>query len=610
MHRKSLPLLLFAFAILAPLPLAAPAASSGVKNLPGVENESAASAVPTITPDQVQRTGIPRTAASASAMTESQPAEPPIRFESQGQARDKIRRAYLLQQYDEVQRMGRAALAEWPDDAAFQYYVKVAEQKLTQPRALPEKESPYRRMRDLNRDKEIKALMNKVGEGQPAPPVTAAQPPAATPAAGASRTPAAVPTKAAVTPVSARPNAEPPVRQAAGESAMSKIKAQLGKPALLGALGGIVVLGLIVVALLRRKPAAREKPEIKPAAKKAKAKTVVASEPAEPAQPALAPLSASEELDSLFKPASSQPVAVTAADMSGIDELFGAPTEPPTRVSPPMPRPEPQPEPEPEITLDVTHEPEPLGAPIRLDEPIMPPQVKTPPRVEPPPIMADFVEPEPVTVSAEHEIIPPISVNLPEVDPFYKRADEPEPITVEASSVDLPSIDAPTEEPTAAGGPDSFFQPVMPDILEPPSIQPEFANTDSYVIAQPAPDLASEETVSAEADLPSIDTTPSVSVHRDETLALDADTRQIMQETAVSPDIPAPSQPHAADARPSAGDDLFSREYQKGLNDFAAENWAGAVHHLSIAAALKPSSAEVKERLREARRLRKESSGA
>lgn len=597
MHRKSLPLF-FVLAILALLPSAALPASSAGKDLPGVENESASSTVPTITADQVQRTGIPRTAApsSASASADEQPAAPPIRFESQGDARDKIRRAYLLQRYTEVQRFGRAALAEWPDDAAFQYYVKVAEEKMTLPKTSPEKESAYSRLRDQNRDKDIKALLNKVGEpGQAATPAAATRTPAGTVAASVSRTPGAVPTKTAMTPVRNPPSVETPARQAAGESVFGKLKARLGNPTVLGAIGGIVLLGILVLVLLRRKPAAREKsePEFKSEPKKAQSKTVAAEEPADSVQPALIPLTQSMEMDSLFKPASSRPAAATA-DMSGIDELFGAPTEPPTRVSPPVPQP--APEIEPEITLDITLEP--IGVPIRLDEPI-----------DQPPIMPNIAEPEPVTISAELEIIPPISVEFPETDPFYKRHDEPEPVTEDISSVDLPSIEVPPEDPTAAGEPDSFFQPIMPDILEPPSIQPELANTDSYAIARPIAPVTNDETVGAEADLPSIDTTPSVSVHQDETLALDPDTQQIVQETAVSPDIPAPSRFPAADVKPSAGNDLFSREFQKGLNDFDAENWAGAVHHLSIAAALKPAEPEVKERLREARRRRKEVDG-
>lgn len=54
----------------------------------------------------------------------------------------------------------------------------------------------------------------------------------------------------------------------------------------------------------------------------------------------------------------------------------------------------------------------------------------------------------------------------------------------------------------------------------------------------------------------------------------------------------------------SEPEDVFEREYRQGLIDAEAHNWVGAIHHLSIAAALRPSAMEVKEKLREARRMR------
>lgn len=654
MHRKSLPLLIM-LAVVAFTPTVALAASAPVKDLPGVENESASTAAPIITGEQVQRTGVPRAnesaAAPAAAAAEAVPAAPAIRFESQGEARDKIRRAYLLQRYDEVVRLGRAALNEWPEDAAFQYYVKAAEEKLNQPRKVPEKESAYQRMRDKNRDQDIKAMLSGVRpERAVKTPAGAAVDP------GADKTPDAAATKAPVKPVQNRAPLEPPVEPASAGSGLAKIKAQFGNPIALGAIGGIVVLGLVVVVLLRRKPAAKQKgeSEFKPESKKdkIKSKTVLAEEVAEPLAPAASPFAESDDLDSLFKPAAPQPVAVNSQETS-LDELFGAPSEP-TIVSPP-PTPAPAPEPEPEITLDafadITPEPAQVGAPIRLDEPIELPTLKSPAPAESPFVIPDIVEPEPISLSSP-EPIPAINIAIPEEDPFYKGADRIEPAMIEMSPLDLPSIEETVDQPTSSSVPDNFFQPIMPDILESPSSQPELANTDTNILLQPftpvsfEPDLneqtiaqdlneetitqfPSEETLSAEADLPTIDTepsfsvhrdetlmldpepvieTPSVSVHRDETLALKEEAREIVQETAVSPSIPAPSP--ELEVKPSAGDDLFSREFQKGMNDFSAENWAGAVYHLSIAAALKPASADVKEKLREARRRRKETNGA
>jgi hypothetical protein len=50
--------------------------------------------------------------------------------------------------------------------------------------------------------------------------------------------------------------------------------------------------------------------------------------------------------------------------------------------------------------------------------------------------------------------------------------------------------------------------------------------------------------------------------------------------------------------------DVFEREYRQGLKDMEDRNWVGAIHHLSISAALRPGAFEVKDKLREARRMR------
>ena len=66
----------------------------------------------------------------------------------------------------------------------------------------------------------------------------------------------------------------------------------------------------------------------------------------------------------------------------------------------------------------------------------------------------------------------------------------------------------------------------------------------------------------------------------------------------------------AADPMAPPSEDLFDREARMGDVDFANANWAGAVHHFSIAAALRPEAQEIKERLREARRMRKDAQGS
>lgn len=56
-----------------------------------------------------------------------------------------------------------------------------------------------------------------------------------------------------------------------------------------------------------------------------------------------------------------------------------------------------------------------------------------------------------------------------------------------------------------------------------------------------------------------------------------------------------------------AGEDLYMREFNKGKDAFEAGSWDNAVHHLSVAAALRPDASEVKDKLREARAQRKAS---
>lgn len=56
----------------------------------------------------------------------------------------------------------------------------------------------------------------------------------------------------------------------------------------------------------------------------------------------------------------------------------------------------------------------------------------------------------------------------------------------------------------------------------------------------------------------------------------------------------------------TSGDDPFDREYERGQNAIRQEDWDKAVHHLSIAVALRPEAADVRDELRHARKMRKE----
>ncbi|MCE5231378.1 hypothetical protein LLG95_17520 [bacterium] len=625
MDRKSLPLLIM-MSVAALLPTSVMAAASAVNTLPGVENETTSSSVPVLSPDLVQRNGV---AVSATEPAVTEPAKPAFEFKSQEEARDKIRRAYLLQKNEELLKLSQAALAQWPDDASFDYYREIAETRIKTAGESDANEPAYKKLREKRRKDAIRAILNETT----ATPGVAAAPATQTPALKTAQTPAPAKTQQTASQTRPRPQIEPAEPAPARASAIDKLKEQLLQPIVLYCLGGIVVLGAIVVVLLRRKGGIakaepQDKIKLKAESRKAEPK------PAEP-KPEPAMFNAADELDSLFKPAAAGPAKpvpepAPTSESADLDALFGSIAEQPTAASKPVPEPEPEPEP------DVIHEETVpvMTGPIRLDDaPIELPSVEEVPPIVTPVTIPELNMPALAAVEPEPEIVPPISLTLPDEDPFYTGGhDEPRPISLNEDTSDLLSV---VDQPTAVSDPNAGFRPIMPEILEEPAIQPELASTHGFgddtttglpptdedredqTIALPedgeetvisAQGAVDDETATAELDLPTIDTTPSVSVHSDETIALDEDTREIVQETAVSPEIPEPVAV-SADGKGGAGEDLFSREYRRGMSDFAGSNWAGAVHHLSIAAALKPASAEVKERLREARRRRKESEG-
>lgn len=82
-----------------------------------------------------------------------------------------------------------------------------------------------------------------------------------------------------------------------------------------------------------------------------------------------------------------------------------------------------------------------------------------------------------------------------------------------------------------------------------------------------------------------------------EALPEDSERTRISMEPTVEKETP---QVNVSDG----SDDVFEREYKQGQKDMTERNWVGAIHHLSIAAALRPGAPEVKDRLREARRMR------
>lgn len=99
--------------------------------------------------------------------------------------------------------------------------------------------------------------------------------------------------------------------------------------------------------------------------------------------------------------------------------------------------------------------------------------------------------------------------------------------------------------------------------------------------------------------------------HQDETVQLHledtmgAESRPMIP---ISPETPRVDTQTSPSYETSGGGhpDPFEKEQQFGMLAFKEARWDQAVHHLSIAAALRPEALDVKEHLRRARRMRKE----
>ncbi len=235
MHRKSLPLPLFVFAILAWLPSAAWAAAAGVETLPGVENESTSATVPAITTD-AWCTSHGRGAGQAPAMAESEPAARlhPFRL-AQGDGSEPRTRSAALTCCRITTRCSDWAAPRWPNGPTTprsKNYVRRPGEKLAQPAAPTDKESALirRLRRDENREKELKALLHKVGEtGRTPAPVAATTHADRNAGSGRrARTPAVVPTVSPAAQRRARPSCRPPANRPWASS-----RPLLGKPAVL-----------------------------------------------------------------------------------------------------------------------------------------------------------------------------------------------------------------------------------------------------------------------------------------------------------------------------------------------------------------------------------------
>jgi hypothetical protein len=231
----------------------------------------------------------------------------------------------------------------------------------------------------------------------------------------------------------------------------------------------------------------------------------------------------------------------------------------------------------------------------------------------------------------------------------WQATEPPVSLDLESDASGLPSIEfespaTPRKEPAPeAAETRGGFASGIEDGIE-PSANPMAQTRTSWDESSAPPDEATVgQTVEIEDDLPSVggmDSNRLQAFHADETVDLrqeeidpeqtlestqsafagrggavdEADVEDVGEVTMSSPSyLTTPpveaDAPESADApgeeRTNEGD-LFDREWRIGIESYEQSNWAAAVHHLSVAAALRPDAMAVKEKLREARRQRRQ----
>ncbi len=558
---------------------------------------------------------------------------------------EKIRRASLTGRYDEVIQLGEQALSQWPENRQIKFYYEHAMIRQRHVGAQSERETKFSQMREQRREERLRALMSEVGQTGPqaVPQALEADPatPADQPAQLVADLPLDSPEEVEV--------ALPPPSRAQG-SLLDRAKELSEQPAV--RYGGGALLLLIVVGVFvarRRRGSAEAKPAAGKAGKKSGKAAVVVEEP----EDSMAPMN--EMDDSMF----GDPLAVAAA------EPIAEPR--PSRDTKLKPEPEPASDEE-DLSgffgaMDVADDstemaPKPAPAPAEdsrsafdaLDElfgggesaPAAPPAKPEPKPAAPAavddPFAALFGSPEAaetqVSPQADTTDIPAVdetfsfdspqaeeTLDLPVFDFDSAPAGTPEPATdadqvFGASDLDLPQIrldeetiatPEPLGEPAEKNKPsdssdiDLIFAPITPeelDLTPPPQPAPDSTGPINFDI--PSPDEPAEPMV---FDLPEADQEGEDDTQTAHGSGDTGSNGRGSDSTVVSLMDQLP--PFEEQEAGEPGEDLFNREFRLGMDEFRRENWSGAVHHLAIAAALRPGSEEIKEQLREARRLRK-----
>jgi hypothetical protein len=234
---------------------------------------------------------------------------------------------------------------------------------------------------------------------------------------------------------------------------------------------------------------------------------------------------------------------------------------------------------------------------IRLTTP--PPAPAPPPAAEPqisfPPLQHAQSEPEPEPIKLE-SVMRPV--------PEFKATENLSAMTSPESWDTEPGLTAASSAP-ASSPEDSAF------IIEREEAPPEDTQTSWNRGSEETVGMSYQE-LAKDPDLilpPAPGEQPGVQVfHQDETVQVN------LRSAAESWIVPQKSEPAPKKAAEdtqtgieldSQLQDPFERARQLGLEFFQEARWDQAVHHLSVAAALRPEAADVKEKLRQARRMRK-----
>jgi hypothetical protein len=183
---------------------------------------------------------------------------------------------------------------------------------------------------------------------------------------------------------------------------------------------------------------------------------------------------------------------------------------------------------------------------------------------------------------ADHRVDPNLSANSAIV--LEGLEDDSAPKSEEASDAS-PKTDQKTKESTEFSD--------LPEITreqQGQNLNDTLTNVDDATLPS-----VSEATASGDADdmtLPSIADQPTQPSRES---IVDGEASETIESSEF---VPEPG----ADA---VSEDLFDREKREGETCLQHQDWNGAVHHLSVASALRPDQAGIKEMLREARRMRR-----